>query len=311
MLDSNKPQQNSTLILGFPEYREQTQQLADYIGLPYSEVDLHRFPDGESRVRLPDKLPKKVIICRSLDNPNHKLVELALTAGTARELGVSELILVAPYLCYMRQDKAFHAGEAISQRVIGKQLAQWFDAVVTVDPHLHRIQELSEVIPNISTTTLTAARPIADFLSESYDNPLLIGPDEESEQWVSAVAKMQGLEYVVGRKQRMDDYRVKIILPESTGTARNFILLDDIASTGRTLESTAQALQAYKPASISAVVTHALFMKDALERLKNAGITRIWSTNSIPHSTNVISLTKLIGATLKSQQQIQSSHSGF
>jgi len=292
---------NNQLILGFPEYREPAQQLADYVGIPYRDIELHRFPDGESKVRLPDNLPEKVIICRSLDNPNHKLVELALTAATARELGASELILVAPYLCYMRQDKAFHAGEAISQRIIGKQLAQWFDMVVTVDPHLHRVHDLGEVIPDTATVTLTAARPIADFLSKTYENPLLVGPDEESEQWVAAVAQMQGLEYVIGHKQRMDDYSVKITLPGSRCTARDLILLDDIASTGRTLESTAVALQAYKPASISAVVTHAMFVNDALERLEKAGITRIWSTNSIPHSTNVIPLAKLLGSALKSR----------
>jgi len=297
MSGSNKNQ----LILGFPEYREPAQQLASHVGIPYRDIELHRFPDGESKIRLPDSLPKKVIICRSLDNPDCKLVELVLAAATARELGASELILVAPYLCYMRQDKAFHAGEAVSQQIIGKLLAQWFDVVVTVDPHLHRVHKLSEVIPNRSTVTLTAARPIADFLSKTYDHPLLIGPDEESEQWVAAVAQMQGLEYMIGRKQRMDDYSVKITLPGSRCTARDLILLDDIASTGRTLESTAVALQAYKPASISAVVTHAMFVNDALERLKNAGITRIWSTNSIPHSTNVIPLAELLGTALKSR----------
>jgi len=298
MLDSN--QKSSAIILGFPEYRELAQQLADHAGISYSDIELHRFPDGESKVRLPDSLPEKVIICRSLDNPNHKLVELMLAAATARELGASELVLVAPYLCYMRQDKAFHPGEAISQQIIGGQLAQWFDAVVTVDPHLHRIHKLSEVIPNTSTVTLTAAKPIGDFISKNFSNPLLIGPDEESEQWIAGVARMQELEYLIGRKQRLNDYSVEITLPESACTGRDLILLDDVASTGRTLESAALALQTYKPASISAVVTHAMFVNDVLERLKNAGITQIWSTNSIPHSTNAISLTKLLGTALES-----------
>ena len=299
MLDSDNSNRNDTLILSFPEYRNPAQQLANHAGLLYRDIELHRFPDGESKVRLPDQLPNKVIICRSLDNPNHKLVELALAAATARELGVSELMLVAPYLCYMRQDKAFYAGEAVSQQVIGRQLAQWFDAVITVDPHLHRIHKLSEAIPDTATTTLTATKPIADFLSETYDNPLLIGPDEESEQWVAAVAQMQGLEYMIGQKQRLGDYNVKITLPESRCAARHLILLDDVASTGRTLEATTHALQAYKPESISAVVTHALFVDDALERLENAGIKQIWSTDSILHSTNAIPLAGLISNALE------------
>jgi len=298
MLASNQYDKNDTLILGFPEYRAQAQQLANHTGLAYKEVKLHRFPDGESKVRLPDHLPKKVILCRSLDNPNHKLIELMLTAMTARKLGATALTLVAPYLCYMRQDKAFHPGEAISQQIIGQQLAQWFDSVITVDPHLHRISNLSEAIPNTKTTTLTATKPIAHFLSKTYDNPLLIGPDEESEQWVAAVAKTQGLEYLIGKKQRLDDYRVEIDFSGSVCAERHLILLDDIASTGRTLEATALALQAYKPTSISAVVTHALFINDAIKRLKNAGIHQIFSTDSIPHPTNNISLTELLGSAL-------------
>ncbi len=298
MFDPNRFNRDDTLILGFAEYCVPAQQLAKYTELPYRDIELHRFPDGESKVRLPDQLPDKVIICRSLDRPNHKLVELALAAATARELGASELILVAPYLCYMRQDIAFYAGEAISQQIIGKLLAQWFDAVITVDPHLHRIDKLSEAIPDTEAITLTAAQPIADFLGKTYNNPLLVGPDEESEQWVTAVAQMQGLEYVIGRKKRFDDYNVKIALPESVCTARDLILLDDVASTGRTLEATALALQAYKPASISAVVTHALFVGDALKRLENAGIQQVWSTDSILHSTNAIPLAELLSTAL-------------
>ncbi len=298
MLVSNQYDKNDTLMLGFSEYQAQPQQLANHIGLAYKEVKIHHFPDGESKVSLPGTLPKKVILCRSLDNPNHKLIELMLAAMTARKLGATELTLVAPYLCYMRQDKAFHPGEAISQQIIGQQLAQWFDSVITVDPHLHRISNLNEAIPNIKTITLTATQPIAHFLGKTYDNPLLIGPDEESEQWVAAVAKTQGLEYLIGKKQRLDDYRVEIDFSGSTCTGRHLILLDDIASTGRTLETTAQALQPYKPASISAVVTHALFMDDAIKRLKNAGINQIFSTNSIPHPTNNISLTELLGNAL-------------
>jgi ribose-phosphate pyrophosphokinase len=299
MFDPNASNKNNTLILSFPEYRDPAQQLANHTGLPYRDIELHRFPDGESKVRLPDQLPKNVIICRSLDNPNHKLVELVLAAATARELGASAVILIAPYLCYMRQDKAFYAGEAVSQLIIGKQLAQWFDAVVTVDPHLHRIHKLSEAIPDTVTTTLTATQPIADFLHKTYKDPLLVGPDEESEQWVAAVAQRQGLDYVIGQKERLGDYNVKITLPESKCAARHLILLDDVASTGRTLEATAHALHNYKPTSISAVVTHALFVDDAVERLENAGIKQIWSTDSIPHPTNAIPLAGLISDALK------------
>jgi len=115
------------LVLGFPEYAEQARRFAAKAKLDYAQVQVHRFPDGESRVRLPADLPPRIYFCRSLDRPNYKLVELVLAAQTARDLGAEDLTLVAPYLCYMRQDTAFEPGEAVSQRIIGRMLAELFD----------------------------------------------------------------------------------------------------------------------------------------------------------------------------------------
>ena len=127
------------MLLGFSDYESQGRRLADALGMPFALVAIHRFPDGESKVTLPSPLPERVVLCRSLDAPNDKLIELMLCAETARAMGAKRVALVAPYLCYMRQDIAFHPGEAVSQKIVGKFLAGLFDAVITVDPHLHRI----------------------------------------------------------------------------------------------------------------------------------------------------------------------------
>ena len=116
------------------------------IGRKHATVDIHRFPDGESRLALPPALPEAVLLFRSLHDPNAKLTELLIAAGGARALGARQLALVAPYLCYMRQDKAFVPGQPVSQRIIGALLAQHFEAVLTVDPHLHRVATLAEAV---------------------------------------------------------------------------------------------------------------------------------------------------------------------
>lgn len=289
---------SQSLILGFPGYQAPAQRLAEAAGMPFQEIDIHYFPDCESRVRLPASLPRRVIFYCSLDNPNHKLVELALASATARDLGAEQLTLVAPYLCYMRQDTAFHPGEAVSQQVIGGLLAQWFDEVITVDPHLHRVNNFAQAVPARRSISLSATGPMADYLADCCDNPLLLGPDEESQQWVSSVAARQGLDYAVGRKERLGDAEVRVSLPEFEGGGRNIVILDDMASTGRTLEATILALSGFKPASISVLVTHALFMNDAFQRLQRAGATNIWSSDSIPHVTNSIQLAGLLANAL-------------
>ena len=78
------------------------------------------------------------IIYAALDHPNDKLLAILFAADALRRAGATRLVLVAPYLCYMRQDAAFHKSEAISQKIVGRLLAAAVDRIITVDAHLHR-----------------------------------------------------------------------------------------------------------------------------------------------------------------------------
>ncbi len=285
------------MLLGFNDYEPQGRRLADALGLPFALVDIHRFPDGESKVTLPAPLPEQVVICRSLDQPNDKLVELMLCAATARQLGARQVVLVAPYLCYMRQDIAFHPGEAVSQQIVGRFLADQFDAVITVDPHLHRIERLEQAIPRGQAVALTAAPAMTEFLAHHTENPLLIGPDAESEQWVRGIAEPAGLEFAVATKERLGDRSVRTRLPDLNYEGRTIVLVDDMASTGRTLIAVASQLKFRGAVAIHCLVTHALFADDTTRLLHEAGIDNIWSADSVGHPSNVIHLApQLAGA---------------
>ncbi len=286
-------------LLGFPEYREQARALARAAGLDYAEVELHRFPDGESKLVLPTSLPSELVICRSLDRPNAKLVELMLAADAARQQGVERLVLVAPYLCYMRQDMAFQPGEVVSQTLIGRFLADHFDAVVTVDAHLHRISRLTQAIPLKQAHNLSAAEAMGHFIRENCAHPLLVGPDAESEQWVAAIAAPERLDYCIAHKQRSGDREVQVSLPEFDYRGRDIVLVDDVASTGTTLEMAAAGLAGSGVDSISVLVTHALFVDDACARLEAAGVGNIWSCDSIEHASNRVSLAPLLAEGLQ------------
>jgi len=291
---------NST-VLGFIENRGLAEQLASELGVAYGEVTVHRFPDGEHRLSVPSPLPAQVIIYLSLDNPNEKLIELLLAAAAARDNGAEEVLLVAPYLCYMRQDIAFHPGEAISQQVIGKLLAEHFDAVVTVDPHLHRIQRLQQALPLPHALALTAADSMAAFLASRFERPLLLGPDGESRQWVETIAVKQGFDFSVATKERFGDRNVRMLLPDDVPlSGRDVVIVDDIASTGRTLIAASQAVLAAKPNSLSLLVTHALFAGDAEARIRELPVDNLWSTDSVQHPTNAIALAPLLADGVRS-----------
>lgn len=288
----------TSIVLGFPGYRGPARNLANTSGVEYADVEVHHFPDGESRVRLPDSLPAHVIHYTSFDDANRQLIELEFAAVTAAQLGAEKQTLVAPYLCYMRQDVAFRPGEAVSQRIVGALIARHFDTVITVDPHLHRTPHLTDAIPVRRAVALSAAPVIAKWLEERGGDPLLIGPDEESQQWVSAIAAPGGFDIGVAHKTRIGDNEVRVVLPERSYNGRNVVLVDDVASTGHTLAAAARQIADRGAASISVVVSHALFVGDALQRLRDAGVSDICSTDSILHESNRLHLDSMLSSAL-------------
>lgn len=286
------------LVLGFAECAPQAQALAGALGAETALVQVHRFPDGESRVTVPATIPAEVVLLRSLDRPNDKLIELLLAVQTLRAAGARSVTLLAPYLCYMRQDDAFNPGEAISQTIVCRFLAGLVDRLVTVDPHLHRVGALTEVVPGWDALTLSAAPLLGRFIAAHQEAPILVGPDAESAQWVARVAAVRGFEYRIGTKRRSGDRDVEICLPTDGLAGRRIVLVDDVLSTGRTLMAAARAVRAAGAIAVDAAVTHALYSDDAGAGLAEAGIDEVWSTDSIPHPSNRVALAPLLAAAL-------------
>ena len=290
---------STPLLLCFTDEQDSGQRIAQHAGLSMAIIECHRFPDGELKLRLPAELPQRVVILRTLNAPNEKLIELMLAAQTARSLGARHLTLIAPYLAYMRQDLAFNPGEAISQRIVGHFLAGLFDALITVDPHLHRVATLQEAVPVKDAIVLSGAPDLSDLIATRRQAPLLIGPDEESAQWVSIAASRHGFDHAVCRKVRHGDRDVRVALPDVVLRGRQVVLLDDVASTGHTVAQAAQLLRAAGATSVDVAVTHALFAGDALQVLRDAGVGEVWSTDCIPHASNAVSLAPRIARALQ------------
>jgi ribose-phosphate pyrophosphokinase len=161
------------VIQSLPSCASDARRLASRLGLASEEIALHRFPDGEMRVTVGPAAPTTVIYA-SLDQPNDKLLAILFAAEALRRAGAQRLVLLAPYLCYMRQDAAFHQGEAISQRAVGRLLAGIVDRVITVDAHLHRTADIAAVFPGIEADNLSAMPVIAsDCVSPGLIPPLL------------------------------------------------------------------------------------------------------------------------------------------
>lgn len=285
------------MLLHFDDQRDYAARLAAAAGLALAPIERHRFPDGELKLRLPAAVPPRAVLLRSLNDPNEKLIELLLAARTARELGAGHLTLVAPYLGYMRQDHAFAPGEAVSQRIVGRWLADLFDAVVTVDPHLHRVSTLQQAVPAEHALALSAA-PLIGAAFRGTD-VLMLGPDEEAEPWVRAAARAAGCPSAVCRKRRRGDCDVEVTLPDATLRGAHVVIVDDVASTGRTLAAVARMALAAGALRVSVAVTHALLVGDAADVLLANGVSEFISTDTVSHRSNRIATPALVAEALR------------
>jgi ribose-phosphate pyrophosphokinase len=104
----------------------------------------------------------------------------------------------------------------------------------------------------------------------------------------------------VCRKQRLGDRDVRVALPDVALHGRAVVLMDDVASTGRTLVEAARACLDRGAATVDVAVTHALFVGDALADLRAAGIREVWSSDSVPHRSSVVPLAGLLAAGVQS-----------
>ena len=293
----------SVVIQGLPSSARDAAGLAARLGVAFHEIAIHAFPDGEIRVTA-GPASTTTVIYASLDRPNDKLIALLFAADALRRGGAKRLVLVAPYLCYMRQDTAFHEGEAISQKVIGSLLARCIDRVVTVDAHLHRTPEITAVFPGIQSDNLSAMPAISETLRKTGLDPatIVVGPDAESLPWVSGLAGRLGLSYAVARKTRRGDRSVAIEFHDTARIAGHpALIVDDVVSSGGTLIACAKALTAAGVTAIDAVATHALFPEAAYSEMVSAGIRSIRSTQSVAHFTNAIALDELFIDALKGE----------
>lgn len=286
------------VIFALPGNETFARALAEAGGFELGVLETRRFPDGESYVRLlTDVRGKCVDLVCTLVRPDEDFLSLVFAADAARDIGAREVTLVAPYLSYMRQDRRFQAGEAVSSKSFARLVSATFDRLVTVDPHLHRYPALSKLY-TIPDNTLQAAPVLADWIAANVEAPLLIGPDEESEQWVSAIAARVGAPFTVLRKIRHGDRSVDVEVPDlGAWRGRQPVLADDIASSGRTMIEAARKLALQGFAKPVCAVIHGIFAEDSYERLASLS-SRIVSTDAVPHPTNAIGLAPLVADAL-------------
>jgi len=279
------------IMIAYPGQELWVERFCREFDIEGGRCTVRHFPDGEAYVRLnSDVAAKQLIILCSLDQPDKKILPLLFLAETARELGATRIGLLAPYLSYMRQDARFHSGEAISAHIFARLIDPRFDWLITLDPHLHRFDDLREVY-TIPSYTATAVQVIANWIRANVQQPYLIGPDMESDQWARRIAQIIDIPFTILHKTRHGDREVEVSPPDlSLIGDRTPVIIDDIISTGKTMCSALGHLKNLVARAPVCIGIHAVFSPGAIEDLHEAGAARIVSCNTIEHETNKIDI---------------------
>jgi len=270
-------------------------QLGTALQAERGQFSQRRFPDHETYLRVDTPCADRaVVVFCNLFDPDPKILPLIFLCDTLRDLGARQVVLITPYLCYMRQDKRFQPGECVNAQPFARLLSRYIDLLITVDPHLHRIHALDEIY-TVPSIVVEAAPLIAAWLRAERPDAVLIGPDSESEQWVSRVAALADLPYVVLHKERLGDRAVRVSTPQlEPWRTRTPVLLDDIISSGQTMLATLDHLRRLGLKRPLCIGVHGLFADNAYAELQV--MADVVTTQTLPHPSNGIAIADALAA---------------
>ncbi len=254
--------------------------LARILNADLGKIETTKFPDGEIKVRLPEIDDNSIVIVQSTHYPQEKnLFELMFTAYALKERNAN-VCAVLPYLAYARQNKSFAPGEAVSINAVLNMLeAAGINALVTVNPHKSEPLDLFKG----KVCIVNSAHTLAQGVKAHLKNPFVLAPDSSALSVAKPAAEVLGCEYTYIDKHR--DAYGNVTMQKAHGgnfKGKDVVIVDDMIAAGSTIELATRFAYTEGAASVSAACIHLVMVNNAYQRLKNAGVDKIFGTNTIP-----------------------------
>ena len=257
------------------------------------------FPDGESKITI-NHVPRKsiVVVVQSTYPPvDSNLLELLSIVSKIQKFS-SKVYAVIPYMGYARQDREFLGGEIITIGVVGKLLkASGVKKVLTVD--IHSKLALKEL--KISSENVSAMEVLVKYFKKmKMKNPLVVSPDLGGKERAEKFSNLLQTDFIALKKHRdRRTGKVNILSEKVDVKNRDLILVDDMISTGGSIVKATKFLKKHQCKRIFVACTHALLVNNAAKNIKNAGVSQIISTNTIPGDSAKVDVSKVIADALK------------
>ena len=262
--------------------------------------EVRTFPDGESKITLKGRISKnKIIVVQSIYPPvdTHLIQTLSLVAK-AKEHS-NNVTVVIPYMGYARQDREFLPGEIVTMKVLAKLFkGVGVSKIIVID--IHSITGLKHF--KIKSKNISAIPDLVKYFKKiNLKNPLVVSPDQGGKERAMEFAKEFGSDYIALTKHR-DRKTGKVEINTSKIDKvidRDLIIVDDMISTGGSIIKATEFLKNQKCRRVYVACTHALLINNAEQKIRNSGVTKIISANTIPGKTSVVDISNTIAQAIK------------
>lgn len=255
-------------------------------------VETKKFPDGEKYLRINGELEKEVTVIQSTGYPqDENLVELLFLLQTLKELKVEEIHTVIPYLGYGRQEMRFKNYESISAAIVCN-LIEHSGASDFLSINLH--EDSVRDFFNIPAKNISAMPPIADYVKDNLDNPVIIAPDKGAAGFAEEIADIIGCSYDYMLKTRKSPTEVETVVNELDVEGKDALIVDDIIATGGTIVNCSNILQANGANSVTVSCVHPVLVNDAVSKIFASGVRDIVATDTLKSDVSSISVAKII-----------------
>jgi ribose-phosphate pyrophosphokinase len=281
-------------------------EICGHLDIPLSKVEVRRFSDGEIFVEIGENVRgADVFVIQPTCPPvNDHLMELVIMVDALRRASARRITAVLPYYGYARQDRKVAPRVPITAKVVAEMLmAVGVRRVLAMDLHAGQIQGFF----NIPVDHLYAAPVLLDYISEAFNNVVMVSPDAGGVERTRAFAKRLKSELAIidKRRDRPNESKAMNVIGDVEG--KTAVLLDDMVDTAGTLCSAAAMLMEAGAAEVHACCSHGVLSGPAIERLEASVIKSLVITNSIPLNEKakecgritVLSVSKLLGEAIR------------